>query len=141
MTLHVEENSRNKSVIAQLPDLLRAPDPSVVRELFTDDFRLHDVKAHDWPRGYEGAFRMFAQMKALIPDINCSIEDMFGEGDKVFVRWRFKGTVTGSSQEWKGDGSRPATVVFSISRFRDGRIAEDWGADIPLPEGHAWRTG
>lgn len=138
---HPDECTRNKAVIARLPKLLDNPDPAHIREIFTEDFRLHDVKFPDWPPGQDGASRMFIQMKAMIPDLEVHIEDMFGEADKVFVRWRFKGTVTGSYQGRKGDGSRLETIVFSVYRFRDGRIAEDWGADIVLPGGHVWRTG
>ncbi|HTW34876.1 MAG TPA: nuclear transport factor 2 family protein [Rhizomicrobium sp.] len=88
-----KESAQNKAVIAQLPRLLQSPDPSAIRAFFTEDFRLHDVKYPDWPHGHHGAIRMFVQMKAMIPDIAISIEDMFGEEDKVFVRWRVKGTV------------------------------------------------
>jgi predicted ester cyclase len=138
--IQTPESARNKAVIDQFPGLLRTPDPLAIRSLFTEDFQLHDVKYPNWPRGYEGAVRMFAQMKALMPDITADIEDMFGEGDKICVRWRFKGTVTGAFEGRNGDGSRFEGIVFSIYRFRDGRVAEDWGADIPLPAGHAWRT-
>lgn len=136
-----EETARNKAVIRRLPKLLDNPDLAIIRETFTEDFCLHDVKFPDWPPGYEGAARMFVQMKAMIPDLEVHVEDMFGEDDRVFVRWRFKGTVTGSYQGRKGDGSRLETIVFSVYRFENGRIAEDWGADIVLPKGHVWRTG
>jgi predicted ester cyclase len=135
-----EESERNKAVVAQFPKLLQTPDPCAIRNLFTDDFQLHDVKFPEWPRGYEGAVRMFTRMNAMMPDIKASIEDMFGAGDKVFVRWRFKGTVTGEFEGRKGDRSRLEAIVFSVYRFRDGRVVEDWGSDMPLPEGHAWRT-
>ncbi len=57
------------------------------------------------------------------------------------VRLRFKGMVTGSFGGRTGDGSHFEASVFSVYRFRDGRIVEDWGADIPLAEGHTWRSG
>ncbi len=129
-----EERERNKAVITLLPKLLETPEEAVVEALFTDDFCLHDVKFPDWPRGYVGALRMFVHMKSMMPDLRATIEDMFGEGDKICVRWRFKGAVTGMI------GERFEALMVSIYRFEKGRIAEDWGADIPLPEGHAWRT-
>ncbi|HUO94276.1 MAG TPA: ester cyclase [Rhizomicrobium sp.] len=75
-----------------------------------------------------------------MPDIDARIEEMFGERDKVFVRWRYTGTLSGSFEGRHGDGSRIEVIGFSVYRFEDGRIAEDWGADISLPQGHAWRT-
>jgi predicted ester cyclase len=135
-----KECERNKAVVVLLPDLLETPEEALVQALFTDDFRLHDAKFPDWPRGYAGALRMFVHMKSMVPDIRATIEDMFGEGDRICVRWRFKGTVTGMIGKHKGDGARFEALMVSIYRFENGRIAEDWGVDIPLPEGHAWRT-
>jgi predicted ester cyclase len=131
-----EENGGNKAVIGRLPALLARPDEAIVRALFTEDFRLHDIKFPDWPRGHAGALRMFTQMKTAIPDIQAVIEDMFGEGDKLCVRWRFKGRVADRA----GDDARFEAIVISIYRFEQGRIAEDWGADMALPAGHPWRT-
>jgi len=126
------ETERHKAVIRQLPELLETPDEAAIRLLFTEDFRLHDVKFPDWPTGHAGALRMFTHMKAALPGIRAVIEDMFGERDRLCVRWRFSGTT--------GNGARFEAIVVSIYRFEQTRIAEDWGADIPLPEGHPWRT-
>lgn len=136
----MEECAHNKAVVARLPELLANPDPDLVAELFTNDFKLHDVKYPNWPSGHEGARRMFVQMKALVPDMTVAMEDIFGEDDRVCVRWRFKGTLTGSFEGREGDGSRLEMIMISIYRLRDGRIAEDWGADIRLRSGHPWRT-
>ena len=135
----MDDTERNKAVIKRFPLLLRAPDPVVIDTLFTEDFRLHDAKYPDWPGGHDGALRMFVQMTSLMPDIEASIEDMFVAGDRLCVRWRYKGTVSGSFEGRKGDGSRFDGVGISIYRFRDGRVAEDWGVDMALPAGHPWR--
>jgi predicted ester cyclase len=90
------DSERNKAVIRQLPGLLQTLDPSAIRALFTQDFQLHESKRPDWPHGHEGAIRLFVFVKSMMPDMTISIEDMFGEADKVCVRWRFKGTLTGT---------------------------------------------
>ena len=131
----------NEVVIARLPDLLRDLDSSAIRSCFTEDFRLHDPLHPDWPPGHDGAVRMFVRVKSLMPDVMARIEDMFGEGDNICVRWRFKGTLTGSFEQQKGDGRRIETITFTMYRFRDGRIAEEfWGTDAFLPEDHPWRA-
>jgi predicted ester cyclase len=79
-------------------------------------------------------------MKSLLPDFTLTIEDMLAEGDKVCIRWRYAGTLTGSFDGMQGDGSRYEAVALAIYRFRDGRIAEDWGTVARLPDGHPWRT-
>src|ERR1700690_126366 len=99
-------SDQNKAVIARFPELLRRPEPATIRELFTEDFRLHDVKYPDWPRGHDGAIRMFVQMNSLAPDITWEIQDIFGESDKLCVRWRCSGTRTDSFESRTGDGIR-----------------------------------
>jgi predicted ester cyclase len=136
---------RNKAVIRKLPALLDSLDPSApdlpaMKALFTEDFQLHESTRPDWPRGHEGAIRLLIMTKALLPDFKMRVEDMLGEGDKVCVRWRYTGTLTGSFDEMKGDGSRYEAVCFAVYRFHDGRIAEDWGTVARLPDGHPWRT-
>jgi ketosteroid isomerase-like protein len=128
-----DDTERNKAVIAQFPALLRAPDPAAIQALFTEDFRLQDAKYPDWPRGHDGAVRIFQQLRVLMPDIEAGIEDMFGAGDRLCVRWRYKGTLA------SGSGAHFEGVGISIYRFRDGRIAENWGTDMLLLPGHPWR--
>lgn len=131
---------RHKALLAKFPALLLRPDPEAIRPLFTEDFQLHVPNYPDWPRGHDGAIRMFAQMNALFPGMLAQIEDMFGEHDRVCVRWRYKGTQSGAFEGRVGAGARFEAIGHSIYRFTDGRVAEDWGADVILPAGHAWRT-
>jgi predicted ester cyclase len=129
----------NKAAIAKLGKLVREPHHAVIRELFTENFQLHDAKYPDWPRGHAGAIRMFEQMHSLAPDIELRVEDLFGDDEKICVRWRYRGTLTGAFEGRIGDGSRFEMIGISIYRFENGRIAEDWGADVALPAGHPWR--
>lgn len=131
---------QHKAVIAKFPGLLQRPEARTIRALFTEDFQLHVPNYPHWPRGHDGAIRMFVQMNALFPNMEVRIEDMFGERDRICVRWRYKGTQSGSFEGRIGDGSHFEAIGHSIYRFAEGRVAEDWGADVALPEGHAWRT-
>jgi predicted ester cyclase len=131
---------QHKAVIAQFAGPVRKHDVARIRDLFTPDFRLHVPNYPDWPRGHEGAIRMFAQMSALFPDMELIMEDIFGEADRVCVRWRYKGTQSGTFEGRVGDGSRVESVGISVYRFENGRIAEDWGVDVPLPPEHPWRA-
>jgi steroid delta-isomerase-like uncharacterized protein len=134
------ETERNKAVIRRLPELLDSLDPAAIKAVFTEDFVLHESTRPDWPHGHEGAVRLLVMMKSLLPDFTLTIEDMLAEGDKVCIRWRYAGTLTGSFDGMQGDGSRYEAVALAIYRFRDGRIAEDWGTVARLPDGHPWRT-
>ena len=47
-----------------------------------------------WPYSLEGARKLFTTMLAAAPDVQGTIEDMVAEGEKVAVRWTFRGTHT-----------------------------------------------
>ena len=58
--------------------------------------------------------------------LQIAIEDMFGEEDRIAVRWTMRGTHTGellgySATQKKLDGS-----AMWIFRIEDGQVAERW---------------
>ena len=70
----------------------------------------------------------------LFPDLSFDVEDQVTEGDRVVSRWKLTGTHRG----------RPVTLRgIVISRFKDGRIVEDWAAsdtmELPRQLG-VWRS-
>jgi predicted SnoaL-like aldol condensation-catalyzing enzyme len=121
---------RNMAVLRRFQALLKEPDPAAIRALFTEDFRLHVPNEPAWPSGHEGAILMFTRMRGRFPHLDLIAEDMFGGGDRICVRWRYRNRV----------GEPFEAVGVSIYRFEGGRIAEDWGVDVHLPAGHPWRT-
>ena len=77
-------------------------------------------------RGPEQFVKFVQEIRGAFPDIKVEVEDVFGAGDKVVLRW--SGTMTHS-----GDGlGMPATgrTVHSrgitIARFVDGQVVEGW---------------
>ena len=124
----MDQTERQKAVLRRFSAFLRNPDADSICELFTEDFRLHAPNEPNWPRGHEGAVRMFTQMHERFPHLDVIAEDMFGEDDRICVRWRYRNSV-GDSFE---------AVGISIYRFEGGRIAEDWGVDYKLPPNHPW---
>jgi predicted ester cyclase len=90
-------------------DLVRA------RELYAGDFLDH-VNALEF-RGQEGVARSVALYRALFPDLRIEVVDQIAQGDQVVSRWTLRGTHR---------GRRVTLPGITISRFQDGRIAEDW---------------
>jgi predicted ester cyclase len=73
------------------------------------------------------AFFAFARwFRHAFPDGRFVVDDVVGEGDKVLLRWTFKGTQIGT---WMG---RPPTgkyvefVGMDLWRFVDGKFVESW---------------
>jgi predicted ester cyclase len=96
-------------------DLVRA------RELYAGDFIDH-VNALEF-RGQEGIARSVAMYRALFPDLRIDVVDQVSEGDRVVSRWVLQGTHR---------GRRVTLPGITISRFENGKIAEDWTASDNL---------
>jgi predicted ester cyclase len=85
------------------------------RELYAHDFIDH-VNALEF-RGQEGIARSVALYRAVFADLRIDVVDQMVDGDRVASRWVLRGTHRGRAVTLPG---------ITISRFADGRIAEDW---------------
>lgn len=100
----------------------------MIDDVFSPTFVLHDAHHPRWPRGLEGARKMFAALLTATPDLQITVSSTVVEGDKVVVRWTFRGTHTGMSITGAAPTGKPITALaIGIYRFVDGKIAEDWG--------------
>jgi predicted ester cyclase len=71
--------------------------------------------------------------------MHSTVEDLFAAGDKVAVRWTFRGTYRGEARPgFPQPGERCTWGSISIYRFADGKIAEDWGVDARASAEEAW---
>ena len=96
----------------------------ILDQIATVDFHYHDGDHH---------VTSAAEMKDLIigyrvsfPDLQATVADILGEGDKVATRVNFTGTHNG---ELMGVAPTSTPVTFTltmVSRFRGDRIAEVW---------------
>jgi predicted ester cyclase len=84
--------------------------------------------------GYEGARQSVALYQRLFEDLRFETEQQVATGDRVATHWTLTGTYRGRQVKFSG---------ITISRFEDGRIAEDWGysdtVEIAKQLG-VWRT-
>jgi predicted ester cyclase len=90
-------------------DLARA------RELYAVDFVDH-VNTLEF-RGQEGIARSVALYRGIFADLRIEVVDQLIDDDRVASRWLLHGTHRGRGVTLPG---------ITISRFADGRIAEDW---------------
>ena len=59
-------------------------------------------------------------------DIHCIIEDIFGEGDKVAIRWTWSGSHKGELMGIAPTGKRVTMTGISIMHIVDGKVAKEW---------------
>ncbi len=60
------------------------------------------------------------------PDIRWTVEDLVAEGDRVAVRWIWRGTHTGPFRGFAATGKNVTNRGMVIFNFRDGKIIESW---------------
>lgn len=98
---------------------------SVIPELFTPDVICHMVHSPDI-QGQDNWKVFITAFRNAFPDIHFTIEDLFGEGDKVVAKWKFTGTHDGELMEVPPTGVHITVNGVNIYHFKGGKISEFW---------------
>ena len=100
---------------AALEEVCARGDLARASELYAEHFVDH-VNALDF-HGHDGIARSVALYRAIFPDLEIRVLDQSADGDRVTSRWTLHGT----------HRNRRVTLPgITISRFENGKIAEDW---------------
>lgn len=95
-------------------------------ETATPDFVLHDPNLPEEVRGVEGLKQFVSLYRTAFPDIRFEIEKQVAEGDMVGTRWTARGTHEGELMGIAPTGNRVEVEAFTLHRFSEGEIAENW---------------
>jgi predicted ester cyclase len=123
---YAEDVEQNKRVIRRLYDELFSKwNFAVVDELISPDFIGHEMPP-GMPRGPEGIRQFYGAIRAGLPDVRLTVEDIMGEGDKVVVRWRARATHRGDFRGIPPTGKPVSFTGNAIYRLSKGKVAERW---------------
>lgn len=111
----------NKKLVRTLYDCINARKLDALQALVAPDFT--------GPRGEHGPAEFRASVAAVLsgfPDVRFELHDMFGEDDRVAVRWTFRAPHAG-----RFAGMPPTHAVVTqegnvIYQVRDGLIVRAW---------------
>lgn len=107
---------------------------TIVRRVYEESFNkrdfgsLQELISDEYPgfqgiKGREGFIKPVQGLIQAFPDIQWNIEDIFGEGDKVAVRWRWHGTHLGTFGGYAAPtGKAMANAGMAIFILKDGKI-------------------
>ena len=104
-------------------------DLSVADEIHAPDFIAHGVSrgvSSEPLRGAEGPKRAQRMFRAAFPDFHVTVEDVFGEEDKVAVRVTARGTHKGEFMGIAATGKLVTGTAIVIYRITGGQIQEAW---------------
>jgi predicted ester cyclase len=116
----------NKAVIRRWVEVTNAQDMDALVELFTPDTFDHVGRqaGPDWWR------QVYGFLYATLPDWQCTLDDLVGDGDQVVARLTVRGTHLGSEIPFlRGiapTGKPVAWTQHHSFRLVNGKIAEHW---------------
>ena len=108
-----------------LEDVWNAKKREQIDELIADNFIDHHYPP-EFPHGPVGVKKWFDYVTGAFPDINCGIEDIIAEGDKVVVRYILSGTHEGEFAGVSPTKKKVSVAAVSIYYMTQGKIAESW---------------
>jgi steroid delta-isomerase-like uncharacterized protein len=120
----------NKATLSRLHEALNSGDEELISatidEIFHPDVRTSTPLPIE-ATGRQALKHVWATLLRAYPDLHVTVEDLFGEQDRLVAR----NTVTGTHQgEYLGVPPTGKSVTYNemfIVRFADGRIADTWG--------------
>jgi predicted ester cyclase len=112
-----DEVERNKAVVRRwVEEAHNKRNLSVVDEIYTADYRGHMSGGDSFD--LEQGRKMEQSFQTDFPTHRVSIDDLFGDRDRVVSRWTLSAT--------HKSGKHVVLRGMTISRFANGKIAEEW---------------
>jgi len=123
--MSVEENEEKVRHVWE--EVMNKGELAVADELMAANYVYHGPGGVD-AKGPEGFKQYVAIYRTAFPDIHCTIEDMFGEGEKVVSRFTLRGTHLGDMMGIAPTGKKAEIIGIVISHFAGGKEVEAWGS-------------
>lgn len=94
----------------------------VFETILTPSYVVHPEEA----RGAAGLQEVVDGYRAALSDLRVEVEQQFSAGDRVATVSTLRGIHAGELMGTAPTGREVAFAMITISRFEDGRIAEEW---------------
>lgn len=98
-----------------------------VTELLAADAVMHGIsESGEDVRGAEGFLALHAKLLSAFPDMQFTLHDCFGAGDKIVVRWTATMRHTGPGLGIDATGAEIKLRGMGIARIARGKVQETW---------------
>ena len=112
----------NAALFRRFAEAWTQPTPEPLEAMVAPDYVGHVATGE---RDLEGLRRRIAEFRRHYSTAHLTVEDQLSVGDKVVTRMTADVTEAGSGKQLRLMG-------INISRFRDGRLVEEWNTWEPL---------
>ena len=117
----------NKALVRRwFEELFNEAKLDLADEIVTPDHVSHDPSTPEHLPGPEGERQLVTLVRGAFPDGRITIEDLVAEGDRVAVRWTFRGTHRGDFMGVAPTGYQVEMGAMDLVRVAGGKIAETW---------------
>lgn len=117
-------SDRAQDLVRRLFDAINGQDYETLSEVVSSDYIYRSPG--EQISGSEGLRELVAAYHRGFPDLELTIEDMFGEGDRVATLFTFSGTHLGELMGIPATGKRVSVHGTIHSRANAGRIVEEF---------------
>jgi predicted ester cyclase len=121
------DQTGSKAIVQAFVDAVNNQDWQAIQTLVAANFARHSSAAGEI--GVHSRLDLITCLRAeyiTFPDANEEIVDILGEGDKVAVRMRFRGTQAGILGTYPPTGKTVDSEYLAIYRIEGGLIVEAW---------------
>lgn len=110
---------------------------AMVRDLFLDHLNngkvdsLEEILAEDYvgaegQKGIGQFVETIGELRRGFPDIRYEVEDVVGEGDRVALKWTWRGTHKGQFRKFAATGRQVANSGMAFFKFKGDKIVQGW---------------
>jgi steroid delta-isomerase-like uncharacterized protein len=98
-----------------------------VVELLAADAVMHGIsETGEDVHGHAGFLALHAKLLSAFPDMQFTLDDCFGAGDKIVVRWTATMRHTGPGLGIEATGAEIKLRGMGIARIAGGKVQETW---------------
>ena len=120
-------SAENKSLARRAMDeLWTKGNLGVVDQLYSENCIFHDLGNPVDIRGRDGIKQFARAYRTACPDLQCTLEEVVAEGDKVVTRLRAQGRFERALAGISPTGKEMDVTAIAIHRIENGRIVEHW---------------
>jgi predicted ester cyclase len=121
--MSVEENKAGQRRVWE--EVFNKGNLEIVPEFFAPSYSFRSPLGIE-AKGPESFKQMVVMMRTALPDLHVTIDDIFGEGDKVATRFTITGTFKGEMMGIPPTGKKGTFSGILITRWVDGKEVEAW---------------
>ncbi len=124
MKAQAEVEEQNKELARKMFEAWGKGDFETYKELLAPDYANYYPSRSTTPMSQEETIEIGKGLHNAFPDITFSIEELIAEGDRVTVRFIYRGTHKGEFEGIPATGNEFEGSGISISRIENGKVVE-----------------